>query len=195
MKDVILERISTFLDDKQSTSRARIGYIQLLSSLGSHKSCESARDEGILDQLARLATSDQVQDIRLEALNAISDITLKKRGRSYIAILSDRTLIIREADGGTISRTIESETFNHEIADSSQAGLRRGWIKFAGSQMTDSKLLALFCCQTSILPVRIASSPFFAILLEEVIVDTDISVRNEVIQALIPLVKSEDGRF
>ncbi|RXW16348.1 hypothetical protein EST38_g9505 [Candolleomyces aberdarensis] len=98
-----------------SDSRIRLTFIQLLSALGRHEQCDFPDD--VLEKLAISALTDSDQDVRMEALNAISSLTHKRK----------------DSFKGTIN-------FGHVETgmNSSDWRVRQAWVRFAGTQVKDA---------------------------------------------------------
>ncbi|RXW12431.1 hypothetical protein EST38_g13423 [Candolleomyces aberdarensis] len=101
--------------ESTSDSRIRATFIQLLSVLGRHEQCDFPDD--VLERLALSVLTDCDQDVRMEALNAISILTHKNK----------------DSVKGTIN-------FGHVETgmNNSDWRVRQAWVRFAGTQVKDA---------------------------------------------------------
>ncbi|KAJ2916979.1 hypothetical protein MD484_g3463, partial [Candolleomyces efflorescens] len=123
LKASIARNIDIFVDDTKNISEVRIAYIQLLSRLGIRQ--QGAFPQEVVERVTQLALSDRDQDVRLEALNAVSYLTQKTKG--------DLPLIRNFPD----RKEIDLGSFEDGILDPDWR-VRQAWIKFAGTQIPDA---------------------------------------------------------
>ncbi|KAJ2923275.1 hypothetical protein H1R20_g13820, partial [Candolleomyces eurysporus] len=98
-----------------SNSRIRLTFIQLLSALGRHEKCDFPN--GVMEKLALSALTDSDQDVRMEALNAISDLIHKNQ----------------DSVKGTINfEHVETGMNNPDWR------VRQAWVRFASTQVKDA---------------------------------------------------------